>query len=221
MPLTEEERNKLEELLKKVAPEELESTRKKIQGEELPMLWWNQNIIAMKLLLRKVLVDPGISEEKLVEFLRSKNLVTSRADVHNYGYVYNETNLFVIDERTGEVTLTDIGKKIAEIMDDDEYLKPMETVIMRGLQVQGAGYTVLHLIALNRGIFRKDLVRQMRELYKGEGGNYYGDYYVGVFKDLKLIKSEIINREARYIPTFPTAWATEKKDRQKEMSGSL
>ena len=199
--LTDDERKRLKELLAKTKPEEL---RVLMEEDMIPRFEWNSNLTAFKLLLRKVLQEPGIKDEELVEYLKERNKLTSKAKVNNYGYVFEETGLFRISNN--KIYLTEIGKKIAEEFNDDEKFTIFEIVIMRGLQVQGAGYAVLHLINMTRGILREELTAKMEQLYGGKG-RYFVSYFVRVFTQLKLIEKTNENGKAKYIPKYPVAWS--------------
>lgn len=199
--LTEDERKKLKELLAKTGPEEL---RVLMKEDIIPRFEWNSSLKTFKILLRKVLQEPGIKDEKLVEYLKGRNLLTSKAKVNNYGYVFEETGLFRTSN--SNVYLTEIGKTIAESFNDDEDFTTFEILIMRGLQVQGAGFTVLNLINMTRGILREDLMAKMEELYGGKG-RYFAGYFVRVFKQLRLIEKTNENGKAKYVPKFPVAWS--------------
>ena len=59
--LTLEDRKKLKELLAKTEPEELKDL---LEEDTLPRFEWNSNLTAFKLLMRKVLQEPGIKKEK-------------------------------------------------------------------------------------------------------------------------------------------------------------
>ncbi|WMT54115.1 hypothetical protein [Ferroplasma acidiphilum] len=205
--LTEEEKQKLRELLAKTEPEEL---RNLMEEEKIPRFEWNSNLIAFKQVMRKVLQEPGIKDERLVKYLIDRGLLTKNANVDNYGYVYTETNLFRIENKN-KIYLTNIGKTIAELFNDEEDLTILEIVIMRGLQVQGAGFTMLHLITMrgDTGVFREDLENKMKEYYGGKG-TYFLGYYVRVFKQLNLIEKITENGKAKYIPKFPVAWSNNK-----------
>jgi hypothetical protein len=199
--LTNEERKKLRELLAKTEPKEL----KALMGENIiPRFEWNSNLTAFKILLRKILKEPGIKDEDLVDYLKGRNLITNKAKVNNYGYVFEETGLFEINKN--KIYLTEIGKTIAEKFNDNEDLTVFEILIMRGLQVQGAGFTVLNLVNMTRGILREELTKKMEELYGGKG-KYFVGYFIRVFKQLKLIEKTNENGKAKYIPKFPVAWA--------------
>lgn len=203
--LTEEEKQRLRELLAKTEPEEL---RALMEEEKIPRFEWNSNLIVFKQVMRKVLHEPGIKDEVLVKYLIDRGLLGNKANVDNYGYVYAETNLFRIESKN-KIYLTNIGKTIAEHFNDNEDLTTLETIIMRGLQVQGAGFSVLHLITVSGGIFREVLINKMKEYY-GEKGKYFSDYFVGVFKQLNLIDKITENGKAKYIPKFPVAWSNNK-----------
>ena len=203
--LSEEEREKLKELLAKAEPEEIKVL---MEEEKIPRFEWNSNLITFKQVLRKVLHEPGIKDENLVKYLIGRGLLTSNAKVENYGYVYTETNLFRIENKN-KIHLTEIGKTIAGLFNDDEDFTTLETVIMRGLQVQGAGFTVLHLITMTKGIFREDLMNQMKGLYGGKG-RYFAGYFVGVYKKLNLIEKITENGKAKYIPKYPVAWSNNR-----------
>jgi hypothetical protein len=199
--LSEEEKKKLKELLAKAQPEELKVL---MEEDMIPRFEWNSNLTAFKILIRKVLKEPGIKDEKLVEYLKGRNKLTSKAKVDNYGYVFEETGLF--RTTNGKVYLTEIGRKIAKEFNDDEDFTTFEIVVMRGLQVQGAGFTVLNIINMTRGILREDLMAKMEDLYGGKG-RYFTGYFVRVFKQLKLIEKTTENGKAKYIPKFPVAWS--------------
>jgi len=203
--LSEEEKQKLRELLAKAEPEEL---RNLMEEEKIPRFEWISNLITFKQVMRKVLHEPGIKDEVLVKYLIDRGLLTKNANVDNYGYVYTETNLFRIENKN-KIYLTNIGKTIAELFNDEEDLTTLEIVIMRGLQVQGAGFTMLHLITVSGGIFREDLINKMKKYYGGKG-KYFSDYFVGVFKQLNLIEKITENGKAKYIPKFPVAWSNNK-----------
>ena len=83
--LTEDERKKLKELLAKTEPEELKDL---MEEDTLPRFEWNSNLTAFKLLMRKVLQEPGIKDEKLVEHLKGRNQLTTKAKADNYGYAF-------------------------------------------------------------------------------------------------------------------------------------
>jgi hypothetical protein len=203
--LSVEERQRLKELLAKAEPEELKVL---MEEEKIPRFEWNSNLIAFKQVLRKVLHEPGIKDENLVKYLISRGLLTSNAKVDNYGYVFTETNLFRIENKN-KIHLTEIGKTIAELFNDDEDFTTLETVIMRGLQVQGAGFTVLHLITMTGGIFREDLTNQMKGFYGGKG-TYFAGYFVRLYKQLNLIEKITENGRAKYIPKYPVAWSNNR-----------
>lgn len=199
--LTEDERKKLKELLAKTEPEELKDL---MEEDTLPRFEWNSNLTAFKLLMRKVLQEPGIKDEKLVEHLKGRNQLTTKAKADNYGYAFEETGLF--RRSNNKIYLTEIGKKIAEEFNDDEKFTTFEIVIMRGLQAQGAGFTVLNLINMTRGILREELMEKMEQIY-GRKGRYFVGYFVRVFTQLKLIEKVNENGKAKYIPKFPVAWS--------------
>jgi len=203
--LSVEEKQKLRELLAKAGPEEL---RVLMEEEKIPRLEWNSNLIVFKQVMRKVLHEPGIKDEVLVKYLFDRGLLTSNATVDNYGYVYTETNLFRIENKN-KIYLTNIGKAIAELFNDDEDFTALETVIMRGLQVQGAGFTMLHIIIMSGGIFRENLRNKMKEYY-GKKGEYFAGYFVGIFKQLNLIEKITESGKAKYIPKFPVAWSNNR-----------
>jgi hypothetical protein len=77
---------------------------------------------------------------------------------------------------------------------------------MRGLQVQGAGYTVLNLINMTRGILREELMEKVEQLC-GRKGRYFVSYFVRVFTHLELIEKTNENGKAKYVPKYPVAWS--------------
>jgi hypothetical protein len=204
MGLTSEERTKLEELLKKAHEEGL-GVEIRIILAGLPRFEWGANLLAFKFILRKVLAQPQITYEELIEYMRSNGLASQKATVKNYGYVYNETGIFVKDNEN-KVSLTPIGKSIAEAFDDNDEIRPLEMVILRGLQIQGAGFSLLHILSRSaNGIFREQLKEKMMELY-GASGAYFVGYYTGLYKNLGLIRKETVNGKAKYLPMYPVTW---------------
>ena len=210
MSLNEQEIQQLKKLLSKLSPVQAQQVGvdptivENLKMPEVPSFQWNSNLVAFKAILRKLLKENALSETNLVKYLQSQGLVTESATVDNYGYVYPETGIFAMAK--GMVTLTEVGKQIAELCTDSRELTPFEVVVFRGLQQQSAGYTYLSIIGSNPGIFREDLIKKMQGTYKPGNSRYYVGYYTRIFKQLKLVKRTTENGKARYWLTVPEAW---------------
>jgi hypothetical protein len=214
MSLTEDEREQLRRLLSKVPPQERKSL---LTREEVPRFWWNSNLMAFKAVLKKVESSGEIPDEDLVKFLQSKGLLKESATTKNYGYTYNETGIFVVDD-SGKVSLTVIGEELAKLFDNGTELRPIEVVVCRGLQQQAAGYAYLNIVGTNPGIHREELRQRMEELYGGTG-RYYTGYYTRIFKQLKLIRRTTDQGKAKYWLTVPQAWSGSVPEDESEEEG--
>jgi len=215
MSLSEEEMKQLKKLLSKLDPEQAKKVGisptlvETLNVPDIPQFWWNPNLQAFKMLLKKVEEKGETSDADLVRYLQSLNLASDTATTDNYGYTYTEAGIFINND--GKVSLSEIGKQIAKLCNAEPTLTTLEIVLFRGLQQQSAGYTYLDIVGRNPGIFREDLMKELEKIYGGNG-RYYAGYYTRIFKQLRLVKRTSEHGKARYWLTVHEAWGEKNPD---------
>ncbi len=187
-----------------------------MKEERIPSFVWNSNPLAFKAALRYLLQNGDTRKGEVRDFLRKLELVVDRDNKCHIGIMYNRTGIFGVDDSRSHgdpneeiVNLTPIGSELAALFDDNyEELTPLETVLCRGLQQQGAGYDVLHLIGSEPGIARDALIKHLEALHGGKG-RYYAGYFVALLKKLQLVQAARKGRKVGYYLTVPAGWTEE------------
>lgn len=110
-------------------------------------------------------------------------------------------------EADTEVSLTGTGENIAEVFDDQEELRPVERVMLCGLQPYESGFGYLSLLDEHRedGIFRPDLEETMVDRYGGKE-KYFTGYFTSWYSRLGLMEKEQVGRKKKFHPSFPEGW---------------
>ena len=146
---------------------------------------------------------------ELKNHLRQLGYIQDESDKINYGIVYENTGIFIIDQDTKNASLTSVGKELAALFNEDHSeFTPLEMLILRGLQQQVAGYAYLNIVGQNPGISREELKSRLVELYGGKG-RYYTGYYIRLFSQIGLIAKKREGRQMTYYLTVPESWTGE------------
>ncbi|KXA90250.1 hypothetical protein AKJ57_04290 [candidate division MSBL1 archaeon SCGC-AAA259A05] len=198
--------------LKNLPPEERKEILDQIKPEkELPILYWTTNPITAKLTFKFLQNQGEATLEEIREFLQNQGAIRANKGEYNFGVIPRDGDLFFnIDGSWGEnckVSLTETGKKFAEIFRKDKEMTSLERSLLIGIQPYGSGFVYLSILEKNRekGVLREDMQKELVNLY-GNKGKYFTGYFTTWFSRIGLIKKEKDGRKVRYKPTFPTAW---------------
>jgi len=201
-------------LLTRLSAQEKEAVIRELSGTgapSIPQFVWNSNPLAFKAALRFVRAKATLTRRDVRDHLRSLGLVRDSSNALNFGILYDETGVFAVapdargDRGEDSVSLTPIGLELAKLFDDEPRLSPLETVICRGLQNQGGGYSLLSIVSTNPGMDALALRKHMVELY-GPKGKFMTGYYCALFKRLGLLTTRKNGRRESYYPGFPAYW---------------
>lgn len=214
--MTEEnnpDREDLAERLKKLSADERRELLEEVESEEeLPILRWSSNPVAVKTAFNFVEREGTVTFEELRSYLQSEGHIDAEEGSYNFGIVETDDGVFF--NTTGdrdpdtEISLTNTGQEVAAVFDESPDLRPIERTLLIGMQPYGSAFFYLGALEENRedgGLLREDLEEELVDEYEGSG-KYYTGYYNSWFHKLGVVEKERVGRKVKYRLATPSGW---------------
>lgn len=204
---------KAKSALRDLSEKERRELLEEVEIEEgYPLLTWAPNPTAVKATFNFISKQKAVTYEELRKYLVEAGYVETEEGKYNFGIISTDEDSLLF-HTTGkkqpdtEISLTEIGRNVAAVFDDQDDLRPVEKALLFGLQPYGSGMNYLSILDSHRddGILREDLKEKLTDTYGGSG-SYFTGYYTSWFSKLGLIEKERIGRKKKFHPAFPQEW---------------
>ncbi|WP_338740729.1 hypothetical protein [Haloplanus salilacus] len=207
------DREDLAERLKKLPADERRKLLEEVESEEeLPILRWSSNPVAVKAAFNFVEREGTVTFEELRSYLQSEGHIDAEEGSYNFGIVETDDGVFFNTtgdrEPETEISLTNTGQEVAAVFDETPDLRPIERTLLIGMQPYGSAFFYLSTLEENRedgGLLREDLEEALVDEYEGSG-KYYTGYYNSWFHKLGVVEKERVGRKVKYRLATPSGW---------------